>query len=517
MGGQVGVAVRSGVGAGSQEVVDTGLVQHLTRGDDLLDDGQSAPVLRTHQRQVGPPHQVGGGGALSELAGEFGGPQQQRGAPGGGGGQLRAAFESGDGDGDGAPGARPGGERLQFGDDVLVGSEGGCHPVPDLPVRVGLQDGGQRRVDRQPFRDRGAAVDRGADQRVAEPHPQGVRKDQGVVDGGLERRGTDGGAAGDARGAQELGQVAAGVGGRRQEQGPGVRREVGVAGPEGTFEALVEREEVDRLPGDDVGAGQASGEFDEGQRVAGRLLQDQGALPGGQLRCGAREQRPRGAGVQRSQWQFAQARAAERIQVPGACGGQDEDGVGGHPARHEGQYVGAGAVEPLGVVGDGQHRGERGALGDELQRGQRDAEQIGNGTLRAEGGSQGPALARLQPVRVRPERTQELVQAGEGHPALGFDPQGGEHGQAPPRRTVAGRGEQGGLADAGAAAEHQCASPAALRLVEQLLQQGGLLVPAEEFALTVGGGRGLGQKAVHGLLTAGGVGLGRTTVAGRAL
>jgi hypothetical protein len=101
------------------------------------------------------------------------------------------------------------------------------------------------------------------------------------------------------------------------------------------------------------------------------------------------------------------------------------------PAGDEHEVVLARRVEPLHVVGHGQHGLPGGQVDQQVQRGEGDQERLGRrGVLRAERGEQGAAQRGRQRVRGGQDRPEQLVQAGERQPRLGLHPGGLQHPQA---------------------------------------------------------------------------------------
>jgi hypothetical protein len=83
---------------------------------------------------------------------------------------------------------------------------------------------------------------------------------------------------------------------------------------------------------------------------------------------------------QRAQVQHRQAGTAEAVaEVPGD--GDQNEGIGPDPPRHEPEHIEAGTVHPVGVLGDHQQRRLRRRVRQKGQRGQADEAQIGDGLV----------------------------------------------------------------------------------------------------------------------------------------
>ena len=136
----------------------------------------------------------------------------------------------------------------------------------------------------------------------------------------------------------------------------------------------------------------------------------------------------------------------------------------------------------MGVFGDEQERRVGGRVGDQVERGHGDAEVLRRGTV-------GEAERRVErgPVRrdkvggAGPQRSQQLMQAGEGQARLRLHAGGAEHRDAAIVGERSRSGEQSRLADARFATEDQ-RGPPVVDPVEQRGQPHGLGLAAEQRA-----------------------------------
>lgn len=112
----------------------------------------------------------------------------------------------------------------------------------------------------------------------------------------------------------------------------------------------------------------------------------------------------------------------QRTLEPLAKRRQQHDWVRRKPSRQEGEHVGRCPVQPLGIVGDDQHRGFRRHVREQLERGERRQKQV-RGCLvgHAEGRQEGVPLGRWQRVHSADDRAEQLVKPGEGKPSLSLD------------------------------------------------------------------------------------------------
>jgi hypothetical protein len=125
-------------------------------------------------------------------------------------------------------------------------------------------------------------------------------------------------------------------------------------------------------------------------------------------------------------------------------------------ACEEGQHVIGGPVQPLGILHNHQQRPSGGGVSEQLQRRQGDEEQVRWGRLHhAEGRQQRRPLPRGQPICAPEDRSQQLMQPGEGKARLRLHPGDGEHRHPPGPGKLLGLPQQRRLPDSGLAAHHQ--------------------------------------------------------------
>ena len=239
-------------------------------------------------------------GALVEIARSGRGLGRQRQPPGLGdrvGAELRRALVPGQGAGVAAALADLAGRALEGGGDLLVGAVRRRRQLPGAPVglRGSVQGRGQRLVDRAPLRQRRRVMDGRPDQRVAEGQGAAVDLDQARRAGRVEvgQRGAE-----RARRSQDRGEVAGALGRRDQQHGPGGFGEAGELALERGPETVGQRQRALRLR-----ACQHPGKLKQGERVPGRLGQHPVPAAGGQA---VGQQLGRGLGGQAVQGQLGQ-------------------------------------------------------------------------------------------------------------------------------------------------------------------------------------------------------------------
>ena len=178
--------------------------------------------------------------------------------------------------------------------------------------------------------------------------------------------------------------------------------------------------------------------------------------------------------------QLGQAGLPERGRRRVTQRGEQRDRLGLQAPRHEGQDVGGGGVEPVRVLDGEQHRGVGGGVADQLQRGERDAEEVWRrGAAHPEGGLHRFAVRGGQRVEVVEDRQQQLVQARERQVRLGLHAGGAEHPHAAAGRAARRLPEQRRLPDPRLAADEQRAAPLP-HPVEQARDRVQLAVAAED-------------------------------------
>ena len=151
-------------------------------------------------------------------------------------------------------------------------------------------------------------------------------------------------------------------------------------------------------------------------------------------------------------------------------------------ARHERQHLRRRAVEPLRIVDDADQRPVLGRVRQQAQDRQADEEAIrGVAVAQAERGAERLALRVGEAVQAIDERRAELMQPREGELHLGLDAR--RPRDAEPRRAPHQILEQGALAHAGLAAQHQRAAQTLAHARDELIQRRALAAPAEQLRL----------------------------------
>jgi hypothetical protein len=128
-------------------------------------------------------------------------------------------------------------------------------------------------------------------------------------------------------------------------------------------------------PGEPAGL-QRPGQLQQGQRVAAGPLDQPVDHLGGQVEAGRGEQGGRRLRVEPLEAQLGQAGGGEAAGVAVAGGEQADHALGLQAAGGEGQRLGRGPVEPLGLVDQAQHRPVLGRLGEQAQHRHRDQEAV---------------------------------------------------------------------------------------------------------------------------------------------
>ena len=162
-----------------------------------------------------------------------------------------------------------------------------------------------------------------------------------------------------------------------------------------------------------------------------------------------------------------------------SCREHERDPLGEQSARHEGQRARGGDVEPLGVVHDAEKRLLLGRLGQQPKDRQADQEPIRRRAGReSERDAERLALGLGQAVKKVEEGRAQLLSRGERdlHLCLDADRPGEPKRASSFRRIL----EQGGLADARFAVEHQHAPASAARAVQQSVEHLAFAFAAEQ-------------------------------------
>ena len=141
--------------------------------------------------------------------------------------------------------------------------------------------------------------------------------------------------------------------------------------------------------------------------------------------------------------------------LAGAGGAHQGDRLGQQAPGDEGEDLGRGLVEPLPVVDQTGQGLLVGGVGQHRERGEPDEERVGRRTGgHAQCGGERVALWGGQPVQVLVDQwRQQLMQAAVGQVGLGLH--AGCRQDTPVRQLVAQVAQQGALAGAGVASQHQ--------------------------------------------------------------
>ena len=437
-----GISDGLGLDAGPQVRVDRA-------AEGLVEQGRG---LARHARRL---HRHGGRqqplGAALGVAREPRGPHQRRGL----GAELAAA-------------ASRGGGPLEGRGGVLVVADRGRAEMPGAALLEAVVEG--LRVGPVGGPALGGArggVGRGAGQRVDERDLAGVEGHQAGLLDGLERDQREPGGVERRAGAGEL---PAGGGDRGGQPGGG--RQLAEALGERVLDRGADRQRHDALaPALERVGRRGLRELAQRQRVAGGLAEQEAAVVAAQRRRAQRVEQPQRL-VRRQRAQHQLLEPGQPAIVGGRRAGGEEAGdvvgleaVGGERERRE-----RGRVEPVGIVDHQQDRALLGGVGQ--QREHRDAQRQ-RGRRRAdverEGRPQRGALRRGQPLDPLEQRPAGAEQGGVVDPLDDVDAgaaQDPEVARARDRLV-----EQGGLADAGVAAQDDGSGAAQACVVEGLVEQ----------------------------------------------
>jgi hypothetical protein len=178
--------------------------------------------------------------------------------------------------------------------------------------------------------------------------------------------------------------------------------------------------------------------------------------------------------------EFGQLRLVDPRRRPVTDREQHDDRLELQPAGHERQDVAGGDVQPLGVVDYQQERRGGRHLRQQVERGQRDQEEVWRGRLaQTEGGLYRRSLGSREPVERAENGSQQPVQAGESDVRFGLKTRGHQRGQTLIDRAAAGRLEQRRLADTRITADHERAAPVAGRQ-QPLIEEGKFVLTARQ-------------------------------------
>jgi hypothetical protein len=497
-GGQLVAAADHGLQAldvADHEVRDAGVGVHQ-RGAGRVDlfgglraadqQGQHAvralpphPDVRVHMLDQGPPGRVGGQGEgvveqredLVVAAGELPAAGRADQHPG----PFRAAAEPG-----GLPerarrrrvARAPAGPQrglLQLQGDVVVGGQGGRGQVPGPGVGRGVaghagQGLGQRRVRGDAVVHGGAVVGHRPQQRVPELDPPVVDGDQVVL---LRRREVTQVQPGRPGRLEQRADVAADRGRGQHQRPAGAVLQLVQPAAQGTLDPRARGHERrgDTLA---VQLGPFPAQLDDAERVAGR----RGVHP---LARAGRGDRQRLAAQlvdvldgQSGQRDLLRAQAVGVGRVAGRQ--QQRDAVGVQPAPGEEHGLPRGGVQPLQIVDDDQQGRDLGRRGQDPDGGGAHGETV-TGDRRTDGqrAAQRLRLRAGQVVQDGQDRAEQIGQAGERDLRLVLVTAGGQHPHA--GGLLDRVADQGGLADARLAGEHQCRAAPAARTCQKAVDQ----------------------------------------------
>ena len=343
--------------------------------------------------------------------------------------------------------------RLEQRRHALVGMQHRGRQVPRLPVGLVAQRRCQLSMRGRAHRKRHRMVDGRADERVAEPEPGLVDRDQAKTFGGRQglgvafenasRRRSQIGAVGH-RGHQQRRprrcwqRVEPGGDGRRQPVAGRQRLGRPSAAGGGIFcddpRQLDQRHGISGCLGDHQTSGPASGR-------AGLLV----------------EQRARVRRRQRPEPQLGDTLVKAGRRRVALRAEQQDDPVSVQPGADEGQHVKGAAVDPVGVIDDRQHRSGFRHVGQQGKRGYPGHQPVGGGGLRgqAERSEQRLRLVLRKARRGVEHRAQELMKAREGEARLRLPAGGRQHLHASGPGPLGRVRQQRGLAHARIAEHHQ--------------------------------------------------------------
>ena len=145
------------------------------------------------------------------------------------------------------------------------------------------------------------------------------------------------------------------------------------------------------------------------------------------------------------------------------------DPLGEQSAGDDGQRLRGGAIKPVGVVDDAQHRADVRRAREQVENGEPDEQPVGRGAdAQAERRTRGDALRFGQVDETVEHRPAQLMQSREWQLHLELDAGGLGDGETP--GGVSEVLQQRGLADAGLAPQHEHSRLAAAHRVEEFVE-----------------------------------------------
>jgi hypothetical protein len=267
-----------------------------------------------------------------------------------------------------------GGRSLEFGRDLLVGTDGRLRQVPGPAVGIEIGIGRRRQDDMDPaaiVRWR-RPVYRGADERMAEDDPPADLEQPG-------RLGRDDGVPGEPEpggSAPHQGSVAGWLGRREQHHEPRRLRQLlhpsqeALLDPAGQRELMRQAEAARQL-----GGRAPARQFEQRQRVPPGF--GQYPLPDLLIERPWHDRAQQRPGIEIAQ--SPDHEAGDSVEILARLAGREgqQHALGLDPAGGEGQRLRRGLVQPLAVVHHADQRPLRGRLRQQAQDGQADQEAIG--------------------------------------------------------------------------------------------------------------------------------------------
>jgi hypothetical protein len=415
------------------------LLRHLA---GRLDDRHRAPSLSPEPGLVGRGGQSPGPGLL--VGRQRGGAIQRV-----GGGAVAAAA------------LRPIRGSLELVGDLGVGSKRRRGSVPGAAVTVllAVERLDQRQMDCLALGEAGALVHRGTDQRVTEvDRLRELQKP--LVLGFLERPHLD---AERLRPAHQDRGIAGLVGGGEEQQlltllgePAGALEELGLQ-PGAQRQRLGRICAVERLVQLQQREGIAAGRGHQPVANVGRHFSAREL----------RQQPARGIGVDPLELELRDPGGVERARLAGASAEDQGDRLGLEPAGDEGERVGGGLVQPMGVVDHAEQRLLLRGGGEQAEQCRGDQEAVVGGRRRlAQRAAQGGGLRLRDLIEVIEQRARQLVHRGERELELRLHPRGPDDSEV--GRLVGGVRQQRRFADPRLATDHQHAAARLASSVEQI-------------------------------------------------
>jgi len=331
---------------------------------------------------------------------------------------------------------------LQPAGHPLVGPDHRRCPVPYGALGLAGKDACQRAVRRVPLRNARLLVDSGAHQRVTEPVLRILDLHQPSGHGGDQHIDCQCRARQQGRRPHHLIEPWFVVQGGHQQCGARRDGKIRHSRRKGPFQSCRERQPGGQpRPGAELLEGNR--QLHQRKRIARRLAEqslpcrdrENGSAAVKQRRCCRRGQRLEVQG-----WKPC---IVERTYEAVPDRDEKQDRLELQPPRDERQHVAGGAVEPVSILRDNQHRGTRRALGQQVQRGERRQEKVGSDIIgQSERRQHRAALRRGQPAHQAENWLQKLVQACERQLRLALHARDHQHQHPAILRAPAGLPQQ---------------------------------------------------------------------------